>query len=138
MLSLADLEPLLQGLLPSLGASGSIVVVAGFGWLLVRKNRFQEDKDLAKDRRDSMEELREERDGEREMRREEEKLRRDCERRVDRFLDELRCWSGIAHDMRHARLNDRQMHIAHEIKHGIEPLMLPDVAMVPKLTEAEE
>ena len=105
--------------------------------LLIGRDRFQQNKELAKDRRASMEELREERESEREMRREEESLRRACETRCDRLLGAARWWRDVAHDMRHGRLNDRTAHQGYEERGGITPLILPDVPLLPRLAEDE-
>lgn len=131
------MSELLTGIGPALIALGPfgialLVVLVLVGFLLAfRKNRFEEDKNLAAYKTESIDGLRQELEEERTRRRAEEK-------RSNRLMDALRIWCGFAHGQWHERMTDRQMHISHEVRSGIAPLMLPDVPLLPPLTEEDE
>lgn len=128
---------LLTGLGPALIALGPfgvmlLVVLILVAFLVIfRKNRFEEDKSIAGFRSDSMEEIREDVARER-------SLRRELEKKVQRYMEALEIWRGYAYGKQLDQMSDRLKHEIYEIKHGIEPLILPEIKELPRLIEADE
>ena len=136
-MDIVEIGRLLDGLRP-LGEGGGIMAVFGGIILAVRKNRFEEDKQIVAYRTRSLEDLHADVEKERAGRAEIEARLRQEEKRSDRMLSAARAWYGFCCDERHDRKNDRQEHICYEINAGIVPLRLPAPAPLPPLAEENE
>ena len=127
---LPEISSIISGLTP-LGASATVIGIVLFFYMSRHKNRFEEDEKLAEFREKTFEETladltRERRD------------RRDDLAWSNKIMAALRWWNGFAHRERHDRMNDRTKYVMHASSKGIEPLMLPEPATIPRLVEDEE
>ena len=55
----------------------------------------------------------------------------------DRWRERAEFFRSRARDARHDRMGDRQAHVLYEENHGIDPLLLPDIAVVPLLVKED-